>query len=695
MISNSGTTSLGLYDLKRQVDAFGGVDYFRPTLSGGYLPNARVMLANGDIVQNGTNVNLTNDPNADMTGWENLRAGQIFDDSGKTQQELNNLFKFEQIIDTRKYGLVVNTELDQSSSIHLAMSSNPSARRFYIPSGTVYANIVVPRNYVQFLGDGLGVTKLIGFDPAKSTIDYAKKLYMSLDGISVFQTYGATASVVNARDSRYIVYNEAEVFQLPDALGNYSYSVRGLDLRKDTFPWTGYNYFNGSRFNRCSYGVDVDTSGDVASVMFFSNCVSSFNGYFGIKIVGAEVGGMNNCDVATNGQIGVRDGLYDETQFGGVYVSGKDFHITGSWHELNRSKFSNLDVPNDIYIHPGSHNCTERNPRSQRNNQGGYLITKSQAQQDSNGYSDTVFDSGMGVAKYNNLIKNGAFKHALNGWGKTNITAPDYAIEVSDLPLGFETGLKLFSSGGNKGVYQSIYESGKTGNIIDTLSNFIGKTITFTAWVKNLTPTTGAIRIGFDTGTSGTNVYFSVGNYISSTPNDWVQVVITHKIIGTEGRIFAGLRTTADCVFTGFRVQLGSRVAGYEPANINENGGIVYGTIDATAFRIQGQNISFSAVKPTVAGVKGDVCYNINVTTGAEIGWQYNGTAWGSMGKSIESYFASSTNFTSATSGLNTTQKWQGRTLLNSGTGKLYFALGSNPTDAWRATDGSGDIIPS
>ena len=70
MISNSGTTSLGLYDFKRQIDAFGGVDYFRPNLAGGYLPNARVMLNNGEIVQNVTNGNLTNDPNTDMTGWE-------------------------------------------------------------------------------------------------------------------------------------------------------------------------------------------------------------------------------------------------------------------------------------------------------------------------------------------------------------------------------------------------------------------------------------------------------------------------------------------------------------------------------------------------------------------------------------------------------------------------------------------------
>ena len=60
MISNSGTTSLGLYDFKRQIDAFGGVDYFRQNLAGGYLKNARVMLANGDIVKSTIDGN-TND----------------------------------------------------------------------------------------------------------------------------------------------------------------------------------------------------------------------------------------------------------------------------------------------------------------------------------------------------------------------------------------------------------------------------------------------------------------------------------------------------------------------------------------------------------------------------------------------------------------------------------------------------------
>jgi len=68
MISNGGTSTLGLYDFKKQLDNFGVLNYFQTGVS--YLPNARVMLTNGDIVQNGTNGTLANDPNTNMTGWK-------------------------------------------------------------------------------------------------------------------------------------------------------------------------------------------------------------------------------------------------------------------------------------------------------------------------------------------------------------------------------------------------------------------------------------------------------------------------------------------------------------------------------------------------------------------------------------------------------------------------------------------------
>lgn len=92
MISNSGTSTLGLYDLKRQIDAFGGVDYFRPNLAGGYLKNARVMLTDGDIVKSTIDGNV-NDPNVNTAGWVSVNSDSAITTwSGRTQEDENKDF---------------------------------------------------------------------------------------------------------------------------------------------------------------------------------------------------------------------------------------------------------------------------------------------------------------------------------------------------------------------------------------------------------------------------------------------------------------------------------------------------------------------------------------------------------------------------------------------------------------------------
>ena len=56
-----------------------------------YNSGERVVLANGDIVKSTTDGNA-NDPNVDMTGWVKTNdASQIFDESGKNQQEINDI----------------------------------------------------------------------------------------------------------------------------------------------------------------------------------------------------------------------------------------------------------------------------------------------------------------------------------------------------------------------------------------------------------------------------------------------------------------------------------------------------------------------------------------------------------------------------------------------------------------------------
>lgn len=146
MISNSGTSALGLYDLKRQIDAFGGVDYFRPNLAGGYLLNARVMLSNGDIVKSTIDGN-TSDPNVDMTGWDYQElefyvqnSGGIADYDTTTETGTNNLQAFK---DAR----------DQAIARGIKTVCIPSGDYFF--NLTELSGIVVNESQdIRFVGEG-------------------------------------------------------------------------------------------------------------------------------------------------------------------------------------------------------------------------------------------------------------------------------------------------------------------------------------------------------------------------------------------------------------------------------------------------------------------------------------------------------------------------------------------------------------
>ena len=75
-------------DTQQQVNYSGGSKWHSRV--GGYKLNERVILTNGDIVKSTIDGN-TNDPNVDMTGWVKTNsASQIFDESGLSQQSLNN-----------------------------------------------------------------------------------------------------------------------------------------------------------------------------------------------------------------------------------------------------------------------------------------------------------------------------------------------------------------------------------------------------------------------------------------------------------------------------------------------------------------------------------------------------------------------------------------------------------------------------
>lgn len=422
-------------------------------------------------------------------------------------------------------------------------------------------------------------------------------------------------------------------------------------MKKEAGTWTGYNYINNVKISRCSYGIDIDTN--LASVCYFNNCTLAFNGYFGAKLIGVEVGGMKNCDIAGNGQLAISLNEYDETKYGGVYVKGRYFQIESCWHEYNQSKFSEAEVPNDIYIHPDSINVVEKNPRRMRSNVGSLILSESQGVQTRNAYTDTVIDSGMGQVRTQNLITNGSFKYGTSGWLNSNINQAVVTQETVDLPLGYETGLRVVNNTeGVIGLHQALYNP--SGNSIIDVTKYIGKTITMVAWIKNLGTRT-SLRSGLDFGAIGANVYFTTGNYVSGTPvNQWFKLIITYKITGDEPKLMIGLRSIHSFIVTGFRCQIGDRVLDFEPKPITEDGGNILGNLT-----INGSSIAKIS----------DVTNNIQVRA------------------------ASDTALRSATNTLNI-DKRHPSFVFNTTTGKMYYSSGSTATSAWRSTDNTGDIVP-
>lgn len=75
-------------ETQQQVNYNGGSKWYSRV--GGYQENERVVLTNGDIVKSTINGNA-NDPNVNMMGWVRVNsASQIFDESGISQQSINN-----------------------------------------------------------------------------------------------------------------------------------------------------------------------------------------------------------------------------------------------------------------------------------------------------------------------------------------------------------------------------------------------------------------------------------------------------------------------------------------------------------------------------------------------------------------------------------------------------------------------------
>lgn len=109
-------------------------------------------------------------------------------------------------------------------------------------------------------------------------------------------------------------------------------------------------------------------------------------------------------------------------------------------------------------------------------------------------------------------------------------------------------------------------------------------------------------------------------------------------------------------------------------------------------------SIAYASAAPNTGTWKvGDIVYNTNPSSGGVLGWSCvtSGTpgTWMPFGV-LGVQKLTTANLQSATHAANTTNKFAGKSVINSTDKKLYYADGSAPTDVWLSVDGATTINP-
>lgn len=175
----------------------------------GYKQNERVVLTDGDIVKS-TDGGNTNDPNVNMDGWvKDNSASQIFDASGKTQQEINDLRADKTYVDSQDSSLQLQIN-QKAETVYVdaavgAISTDASKQYATLALANAdIANIALNKNiFVSEAANGgywykatAGATTLTKspFDPVLAAKNYTdqslvtvKNDYLNLDQITDFR----------------------------------------------------------------------------------------------------------------------------------------------------------------------------------------------------------------------------------------------------------------------------------------------------------------------------------------------------------------------------------------------------------------------------------------------------------------------------------------------------------------------------
>lgn len=293
MISNGGTSTLGLYDFKKQLDNFGGVAYFQSGTS--YLPNARVMLTNGDIVKNNTSGNLTNNPNTDMNGWVYVSGY-----STATQFDLNEVTK-----------TLRNFNPDTTASISSQLSVldylqtlplNTTSGAFQTPKGFANGGVIrIPKGRylitepiklkrgTRICGESHESTQIISRSLTGVFIYEDDGGYVPdeivFENISIWQDVGYTPTSGAMIQVKEGTYTTAVQFILKNVMIDGGY--KGVEV----IAGIGCSFDNVTVSRAVSHGIDINNKTNSAlstTSTTLKNTYTMLNGGNGINVVGSS-----------------------------------------------------------------------------------------------------------------------------------------------------------------------------------------------------------------------------------------------------------------------------------------------------------------------------------------------------------------------------------------------------------------------
>lgn len=341
MISNGGTSTLGLYDFKQQIDAFGGVDYFRPNLAGGYLKNARVMLANGDIVKSTVDGN-TVDPNVNMVGWANPKAEQDTINNisldpnlaplGWTQKDFN-----DSVVDVRKF---IKKDMSNVTTGLQAAIEAAYGQTLYIPIPLQVLDTMYVERGLSILGVNRSVTN---YDTDLNVLDFS----LLGTGKSAFEI-ATTSPVIGFQLEKLFLRgakNGGQALKIGASLANnladfniedliiYNFS-KGIEQQ---YCWDGR--YENMRIQACANGI---THNSQSNVIHYDKCAIVTIDDIALSFFNSEGIQFDCCDISnltkTNGapitlfqsSVAFNTGYFENISNANLALVGTVSEVTGS-----------------------------------------------------------------------------------------------------------------------------------------------------------------------------------------------------------------------------------------------------------------------------------------------------------------------------------------------------------------------------